>query len=155
MYLLDTNHCSFALQNQPDILIRLAALERSQISPCVIVQAELIYMAENSQRRESNITRINEFLKNILIYGIDSKTAEIYGSFQADLMQQFAPKQKSKRRKTRLIDIGFSQHDLWIASIALQHNLTLVSVDSDFQRIQTVRNLRVETWYQPSVEPDS
>ena len=152
MYLLDTNHCSLAIKNQPDILAQLAILPQAQIATCVIVQAELIYMAENSQKRESNLNRVTDFLKNILIYEIDSITAEIYGAFQADLMRQFAPKEKSKRRKTRLIDIGFSQHDLWIASIALQHNLTLVSSDSDFQRIQTIRALPVETWYTPAGE---
>ncbi|MCL1469306.1 type II toxin-antitoxin system VapC family toxin [Argonema antarcticum] len=152
MYLLDTNHCSFAIQNQPDILSRLAAISQSEITTCVIVQAELIYMAENSQKRESNLNRVKEFLKDILIYEIDSITAEIYGKFQAELMQRFGPKEKSKRRRTRMIDIGFSQHDLWIASIAIQHNLTLVSADRDFQRIQEVRSLSIETWYSPKTE---
>ncbi len=147
MYLLDTNHCSFAIQYQPDVLARLATLEQSQVSICVIVQAELIYMAENSQRQESNRSRIAEFLQNISIYEINSITAEIYGTLQADLMREFAPKEKSKRRKTRLVDIGFSQHDLWIAAIAFQHDLTLVSADSDFQRIQSVCDLPIETWY--------
>ena len=90
-----------------------------------------------------------EFLKNISIYDIDSATAEIYGTLQAALMRKFAPKERSKRRKTRLIDIGVSQHDLWIASIALQHNLILVSADSDFKRIQTLGALSVETWCTP------
>ena len=71
MYLLDTNHCSLAINNQSDILAKLAKLHRSQVSICVIVQAELIYMAENSQQRESNLNRVREFLKNILIYEID------------------------------------------------------------------------------------
>ena len=65
-------------------------------------------------------------------------------------MRRFGPKQKNKRRRTRLIDIGVSQHDLWIASIAIQHNLILVSADSDFKRIQTVRDLPVENWYKPT-----
>ena len=124
----------------------MAAVERSQVSTCVIVQAELIYMAENSQKRESNLNLVREFLNNIFIYEIDSVTAEIHAAFQADLMRQFAPKEKSKRRKTKLIDIGVSQHDLWIASIAIQQDLILVSADSDFQRIKTVRSLSVETW---------
>lgn len=90
---------------------------------------------------------IDAVIEEILIYDIDSKTAEIYGLFQADLMRRFGLRDKNKRRRTRLIDIGVSQHDLWIASIALQHNLILVSADSDFKRIQTVRDLPVETWY--------
>lgn len=150
MYLLDTNHCSLAMNHQPDILAQLSALGIAEVSTCVIVQAELIYMAENSQQRQSNLNRVIEFLNQILIYEIDSKTAEIYGLFQADLMRRFGPREKNKRPRTRLIDIGVSQHDLWIASIAIQHNLILVSADSDFNRIQTVRDLPVETWYTPT-----
>lgn len=147
MYLLDTNHCSLAIKNQPDIIAKLATLDRAQTSTCVIVQGELIYMVENSQQRESNLSRVRQFLNNIVIYEIDSVTAEIYGAFQADLMRHFGPKEKKKRRKTRLINIGISQHDLWIASVALQHNLIIVSADSDFQRIRAVRDLAVEKWY--------
>jgi len=150
MYLLDTNHCSLAMNHQPDIMAQLSALGLAEVSTCVIVQAELIYMAENSQQRQSNLNRFIEFLNKVFIYDIDSKTAEIYGLFQAVLMRRFGLKEKKKRRRTRLIDIGVSQHDLWIASIAIQHNLTLVSADSDFKRIQTVRDLPVETWYTPT-----
>jgi len=150
MYLLDTNHCSLAMNHQPDIMAQLSALGLAEVSTCVIVQAELIYMAENSQQRQSNLNRVIEFLNKVFIYDIDSKTAEIYGLFQAVLMRRFGLKEKKKRRRTRLIDIGVSQHDLWIASIAIQHNLTLVSADSDFKRIQTVRDLPVETWYTPT-----
>ncbi len=147
MYLLDTNHCSLAIQNEPNILSRLAEIGQSQIATCVIVEAELIYMAENSQKRNSNLNRINEFLKDIYIYKIDSITAGIYGKFHAELMQRFGPKERSKRRRTRVIDLGFSQHDLWIASIAIQHGLTIVSTDRDFKRIQEVGSFEIETWY--------
>jgi tRNA(fMet)-specific endonuclease VapC len=61
-------------------------------------------------------------------------------------MRQFVPKEKSKRRKTQVTDLGFDENDLWIAAIALQHSLTVVSADSDFQRIQEVRALSIESW---------
>ncbi len=150
MYLLDTNHCSLAIQHQPDIIAQLSALGQAQVSTCVIVQAELIYMAENSQNQQNNLQLVENFLQNIFIYAIDSNTAKIYGAVQAELMRRFGPKERSKRRRTRLIDLGVSQNDLWIAAIALQHNLILVSADSDFLRIQTVRDLPVETWYNPT-----
>lgn len=61
-------------------------------------------------------------------------------------MKQFGPKEKTKRRKTKITELGFDENDLWIAAIALQHNLTIVSADSDFQRIQQARALSVECW---------
>ncbi len=62
------------------------------------------------------------------------------------IINQFAPKEKSKRRKAKITDLGFDENDLWIAAIALQHSLTVVSADSDFQRIQQVKTLSVESW---------
>jgi tRNA(fMet)-specific endonuclease VapC len=77
---------------------------------------------------------------------IDGGTAKIYGQLKAALFAEFGPKEKSKRRKTNITDLGFDENDLWIAAIALQHNLTIVSADSDFQRIKQVRALSIESW---------
>ncbi|MGH8001728.1 MAG: hypothetical protein ACREPR_20460 [Brasilonema sp.] len=35
---------------------------------------------------------------------------------------------------------------MWIASTALHYNLTVVSGDSDFQRIQQVQAFHCESW---------
>jgi tRNA(fMet)-specific endonuclease VapC len=72
-----------------------------------------------------------------------------HGQLKAALINQFAPKEKRQRRRTKITDIGFDDNDLWIVAIAIQHNLILVSTDSDFQRIKTVRDLTIETWYTP------
>ncbi|WP_373270749.1 PIN domain-containing protein [Nostoc sp. T09] len=45
-----------------------------------------------------------------------------------------------------MTDLGFDENDLWIAAVALQYSLIVVSADSDFQRIQQVRKLSVESW---------
>lgn len=146
MYLLDTNHCSRAILGDSKVLNRIAEAENTLISTCVIVQGELIDMAERSGRRESNLALIKRFLQGIYIYSVDGVTADTYGQLKAALFNQFAPKEKSKRRKTKITDLGFDENDLWIAAIALQHNLTVVSVDSDFPRIQQVKTLSIETW---------
>ncbi|MEH2339281.1 hypothetical protein [Nostoc sp.] len=55
--------------------------------------------------------------------------ANTYGQLKAALFNEFPPKEKSKRRKTKITDLGFAENDLWIA---LQQNLTIVSADRDF-----------------------
>jgi tRNA(fMet)-specific endonuclease VapC len=146
MYLLDTNHCSQAILGNANVLRRLAEVENSVITTCAIVQGELIDMAERSQRKESNLALIDRFLTGIYIHNVDGFTATIYGQLKAALFNQFAPKEKSKRRKTKITDLGFDENDLWIAAVALQHGLTVVSADSDFQRIREVKALSIESW---------
>jgi tRNA(fMet)-specific endonuclease VapC len=50
MFLLDTNHCSYAILGNTQILARLANLGNVSISTCTIVKGELIDMAARSQR---------------------------------------------------------------------------------------------------------
>jgi tRNA(fMet)-specific endonuclease VapC len=146
MYLLDTNHCSAIILGEPNVIRRIAEVGELNIATCVIVQGELTYMMENSANRETNLARLTEFLADIRIYGVTEDTATIYGQLKAALMRQFGPKDKSKRRKTQITDLGFDENDLWIAALALQHSLTVISADSDFQRIIQVRALSVESW---------
>ncbi len=145
MYLLDTNHCSAIIFGEPSVIRRVTEVEMN-IAICVIVQGELIYMMEKSAQRETNLARLAEFLEDIRIYRITEDTATHYGQLKAELFNEFAPKEKSKRRKTKIPDLGFGENDLWIAAVALQHNLTIVSGDSDFQRMQQARTLSLESW---------
>ncbi|WP_242051137.1 PIN domain-containing protein [Nostoc spongiaeforme] len=56
-----------------------------------------------------------------------------------------APK-KTKRSTTQLNTIGISENDLWTAATALRHSLIIVSCDSDFERMQQVREISWESW---------
>lgn len=103
-------------------------------------------MAERSQRKESNLAFVDRFIQGIYIYNINESTATIYGQLKAALFNEFAPKEKSKRRKTTITNLGFGENDIWIAAVAIQNNLTLVSADSDFVRIKQVKNLTIESW---------
>lgn len=155
MYLLDTNHCSYILQGVSTVCNRFEELGQNLVAICPIIQAELIFMAQNSQRKLENLENVKNFIRDIRVYPIDSITANIYGEFKSDLIQHFGARDKIRRRQTKLSDIGIQESDLWIAAIALQHNLILVSADRDFQRLQTVRDFSLETWYTRQQEPDS
>ncbi|MEH2269826.1 MAG: PIN domain-containing protein [Nostoc sp.] len=90
--------------------------------------------------------KINAFLKRINLYGIDKETTEIYGDFKSEIIKQFGPKEKNKRKASKLNTIGISENDLWIAATVLRHSLTLVSSDSDFERMRQVREIYWESW---------
>lgn len=146
MYLLDTNHCSLAVMGNVSILNKLTELQSSNIFIGAIVRGELIYMAERSQRRQTNLALMHSFLDKITLCPIDANTADMYGQIKSKIFDQFAPKDKSQRRRFTLQNLGFGENDLWIAATALRHEMIRVSADSDFTRIKQVCPLTVESW---------
>jgi tRNA(fMet)-specific endonuclease VapC len=146
MFLLDTNHCSYAILSNTQILDRLVNLGDVSISTCTIVQGELIDMAARSQQRQANLALIQSFLLGLYIYSIDPTTAEIYGNLKAAVFDRYAPKDKAQRRKTKITQLSIGENDLWIAAVALQHKLTLLTTDRDFFRIQAVQPFDLESW---------
>lgn len=146
MYLLDTNHCSLILLKNQTILDYIEQVGETNIATTIITVGELTFMAEKSTYKEQNLIRINEFISDIIVYYLDEKTAKIYGKIKASLIKQFGPKQKSKRQKTNITQLGFDENDLWITAIALRNQLILVSADTDFIRIKTVVDFTLENW---------
>lgn len=146
LYLLDTNHCSRIIEGEKPVLERFIEHRSSAAATCVIVQGELLYMAHFSQYAESNIERISDFLEAMRIYSIDEATCDFYGRIKTAAMRRWGPKERAKRRNFDLGSLGFSDNDLWIAAIALRHDLIVVSSDKDFARIAEVSALRHESW---------
>lgn len=89
---------------------------------------------------------VRNFLDNIQVLPITPEIADIYGNLKANIFDHFAPKDREQRRRFKLKDLGFGDNDLWIVATALEHNLTLVSRDSDFTRLQEVITFPVESW---------
>jgi tRNA(fMet)-specific endonuclease VapC len=146
VYLLDTNACSRVIQGDSTIINRIVEVGEAQVATCVIVQAELLYMAYKSEQIARNLARVRLFLEDINIYFIDKESADIYAQFKVELLNKFGPQEKKKRRKTRIENLGIGENDLWIAAIALRNQLTIISRDSDFQRMQAVKSLPLESW---------
>jgi tRNA(fMet)-specific endonuclease VapC len=146
MYLLDTNHCSYIIDNRPSVMAQFQAHSESHFAISVITCGELLYMTEKSTRKAENLVAVRHFLDRIGLYLIDEETAAIYSQLKTTIFNQFAPKNPAKRRKASIQNLGFDDNDLWIAATALQHDGILVSADRDFTRMQQVCPLKLECW---------
>ncbi len=146
MYLLDTNHCSRIIFGDPTLIQQLQLHSEADVATSVIVLGELFYMVAKSERTAANMQQVRAFLNTINLYPISLPIAEIYGLLKGKLVTAFGPKDKTQRRNFNPQSFGFGDNDLWIAATAIQYNLTVVSADSDFQRIQQVEPLALESW---------
>ena len=93
MFLLDTNHSFRVIESDPDVLARLHEVSGILIATSIIVQGELLFMAQRSERQADNLRRVRTFLSGIRIYPVDGDMADIYGELKADLIRHFGPKQ--------------------------------------------------------------
>jgi tRNA(fMet)-specific endonuclease VapC len=117
--LVDTNIVIALFGGDPTAVERLE--DKPALFLCVPVLGELRYGALASSRIEQNLGRLDEFSKTVAVLPCDSETAIYYSAIRFDL-----------RRKGRPIP----ENDVWIAAIARQHRLTLLSRDSHFEEIE-------------------
>lgn len=147
MYLLDTNHCSKVVSQNPAVIKKLVSLGETPVGTSVITQGELLYGAHQSQSSEQNLAIIRSFLSDIEILEVDQEVAEIYGKLKSDLLDHFGPRKKDKRKRRAFIHLSFSENDLWIAAVAKRHEFIMVTKDTDFARIRNVLDISCESWY--------
>jgi tRNA(fMet)-specific endonuclease VapC len=125
-YLLDTNIVIALFAAEATMTARLG--EAEEIFVPSIVLGELYYGARKSSRVQANVTRIDDFAARNIVLNCDTDTAQRYGEIKNAL-----------RRKGRPIP----ENDIWIAAIALQYDLTLVTRDAHFKQ---VNSLQIEAW---------
>ena len=125
-YLLDTNIVIALFADEAAIRKALVAAEEVFV-PSVVV-GELYYGAWKSERQQENVARIDEFAADSVVLGCDAETARQYGQIKSALRTQGTP---------------VPENDIWIAAIAIQHDLMLVTRDEHFGQ---VRGLRTERW---------
>lgn len=125
-YLLDTNIVIAIFANDTKVVQTLQKAQEILIPS--IVLGELFYGARNSTQTSENLARIEAFHQANVILVCDAATAAIYGQIKAELKQRGAP---------------IPENDIWIAAIANQYALTLVSRDKHFGHIT---NIKYESW---------
>ncbi len=124
-HLPDTNILSAYLKRERAVVHRFREIDYYLSS---IVLGELYTWAFMSARKAERLSDVRIIAQTAQIVGVDEITSEFYGRLVMELEQSGS---------------GVSKNDLWIAAQALQHNLTIVTRDSDFDRVPSVN---VERW---------
>ena len=125
-YLLDTNIIIALFSSEVSVLNNL--LQADQIFIPSIAIGELYFGAKKSARSEKNLEQIEKFIKNVTVIGCDSDTARQYGDV---------------KNKLRIKGRPLPENDIWIAALALQYDLPLVTRDAHFQQVE---NLQTVLW---------
>ena len=125
-YLLDTN-IVIALFSE-EVRVQEKVREVAVVASAPPIIGELRYGAQKSDKVSENLHRINRFVQQNIFFPCDLETAQWYGIIKERL-----------RRKGRPIP----DNDIWIASIAMQHRLILVTRDSHFDQVES---LQTEYW---------
>lgn len=125
-YLLDSNIIIALFADEVAIKDSLAKAEEVFVPSIAI--GELYFGARKSVRTRDNLTRIDEFAADNVVLGCDTDTARRYGEIKAGL---------------RLKGNPLPENDIWIAAIALQHGLTMITRDTHFNEIE---NLKIVVW---------
>ena len=125
-FLLDTNIVIALFAREAAVQQHLA--EASEVFVPSIVLGELYYGARKSTRVTENLARIDDFVASSTVLSCDIATAQQYGDIKHKL-----------RAKGRPIP----ENDVWIAAVARQNGMTLVSRDTHFNAVDA---LTLEVW---------
>jgi tRNA(fMet)-specific endonuclease VapC len=118
-YILDTNILIALFANEQTVVEALDSAE-SVLIPATVL-GELYYGAYNSGRIEKNVNEIQLLSKQAEIIDVNSQTAKYYGQIKAQLKSQGTP---------------IPENDIWIAALAVQHDIPLVTRDKHFKNIE-------------------
>jgi len=125
-YLLDTNIVIALFAQETSVQQQLANTTETFI-PSVVI-GELYYSAYKSARVAANVSRIDQFAAGNTVLECDTATAKEYGQIKNGLRAKGKP---------------IPENDIWIAAIAIQYQLTLVTRDGHFGEVD---RLAIETW---------
>ena len=125
-YCFDTNIIIALFGGTESVVTKMAQINEAFISSTVL--GELYYGALKSSRLQENLKRITDFAVDCTILNCDEETAVEYGKIKVELTQ-----------KGKMIP----ENDIWIAAVAKQHDLTIVTNDEHFS---TIDNLKIANW---------
>jgi predicted nucleic acid-binding protein len=132
MYLFDTDIVSHVLKRRRSaaLMARLKATPRAAQFTSAVNVAEIYYGVLRRQgRRDLLLSYETEVFPRLTVLPFDRESARLFGRIKSDL---------ERRGLTRF------EPDLQIASIAIQHKLTLVTGNE--RRYESIPGLAMENW---------
>jgi tRNA(fMet)-specific endonuclease VapC len=124
--ILDTNALSAFIDGNPAVGDRLSAVERAAVP--VIVLGEFRYGISRSRYRARYEQWLDDHLPAFEVLTVTERTTIVYASVRVSLKKLSRP---------------IPANDAWIAALALQHRLPVLSRDEHFD---AVPGLRREVW---------
>lgn len=124
--LLDTNAVVALFRRDAGVQLRLAGA--AEVFVPIIVLGELHYGAAHSARAAENHAQVDQFAAASSILLCDLVTARRYGQLKQGLSRKGRP---------------IPENDIWIAALAMQYSLTVVSLDKHFGEVD---GLSIEAW---------
>ena len=147
-YLLDTSTISvMRCKHKP---LHQAAVEwlngiddKDRICISVITLSEIKFGLELAKPQVLPLNRkkeIQEFVDSYSVLGVDKNTSKLYGEIRSDLFKKYAGRDSKNKVRTGSVEnlreltsereLGIQENDLWIVSVAIQHNMRFVTADS-------------------------
>ena len=127
-YLLDTNILIAMLADDMIVYVQNKTQNVPKVSLPSPAIGELYYGARKSGRPIENLAKVNRLTQRFPLISCDLETAQWYGIIKEQLQRKGRP---------------IPNNDIWIAAIALQYELILVTRDSHFDEIES---LQTERW---------
>jgi tRNA(fMet)-specific endonuclease VapC len=124
-FLLDTNIIIGLFANDQDVINQLKINNKVFIP--AIVLGELYYGAFGSTQVNDNVLKIHQLANKAIVLEIDNETAIHYGEIKNYLKSRGTP---------------IPENDIWIAALALQYRMKLVSCDRHFEKVNKIQLIK-------------
>lgn len=120
-YLLDSNIVIDLFRGDQRVISKINQIKEIKIP--IIVIGELYFGAYKSKQTSRRLEEIAQLEELVVILNVTESTAKIYGKIKDQLRSKGKP---------------IPENDIWIASIAKEHNHILLTKDNHFQNIDGI-----------------
>jgi predicted nucleic acid-binding protein len=120
--MVDTNAVSAFAEGNPSVREKIAAGSGPYLP--VIVIGEYRYGLLGARDRERRVAWLEELAGYWTVLEVSADTAAVYAEIRQTLKARATP---------------IPSNDVWIAALALQHNLSILSDDAHFDKVPGIR----------------